>query len=74
MDGPLHGVGAHDFRTRLVAKQVHGVRGVVPQQVVGPRTRLPQRIHVGAAEEVRLHVHLLDRDFAGDDAPVNPLM
>ena len=74
VDRPLHGVGAHDFRTRLVAEQVHGVRGVMPQQVIGPGTRLTQRIHVGAPEEIRLHVHLLDRDLAGDDAAMNPLV
>ena len=27
-----------------------------------------------AAEEVRLHVHLLDLQLAGGDAPVHPLM
>ena len=52
---------------RLVGEQVDGVRGVVPQQVVGPAARLAERVHVGAAEEVGLHVHLLDVELAGDD-------
>ena len=58
----------------LVREQVDGVRGVVPQQVVGPAARLAERVHVAAAEEVRLHVHLLDLEFAGDDALVHELV
>ena len=74
MHRPLHGVRAHDLRARLVTEQVHGVRGVMPQQMIGPGTRLAQRVDVGAPEEIGLHVHLLDRKLAGDDAPVDPLM
>ena len=59
---------------RLVAEQVDGVRGVVPQQVVGPAARLAERVHVRAAEEVGLHVHLLDVELAGHDALVHPLV
>ena len=58
----------------LVLEQIDGVAGVVPQQVVGPAARLAQRVHVGAAEEVRLHVHLLHLQFAGLDALVDPLV
>ena len=50
------------------------MRGVVPQQVVGPRARFAQRIGVGAAEEIGLHVHLLDVQFAGNDFVVHPLV
>ena len=59
---------------RLVGEQVDGVRGVVPQQVVGPAARLAERVHVRAAEEVGLHVHLLDVELAGDDPLVHPLV
>jgi hypothetical protein len=65
VDRALHGVGLHDGAAGLVGEQVHRVRGVVPQQVVGPAARLAQRVHVGAAEEVGLHVHLLDVELAG---------
>jgi hypothetical protein len=50
------------------------VGGVVPQQVVGPAARLAQRVHVAAAEEVGLHVHLLDVELAGSDLLVDPLV
>jgi hypothetical protein len=47
---------------------------VVPQQVVGPGARLAQCIHVRAAKEVGLHVHLLDVEFAGANFLVYPLV
>ena len=59
---------------RLVVEQVDRVRRVVPQQVVGPAARLAQGVHVRAAEEVGLHVHLLDRQLAGDDLVVDVLV
>jgi hypothetical protein len=46
----------------------------MPQEVIGPRPRLAERVHVRAAEEVRLHVHLLDVELARLDLVVNPLM
>ena len=55
-------------------EQVDGVRGVVPQQVVGPAARLAEGVGVRAAEEVGLHVHLLDRELAGGDPLVHPLV
>jgi hypothetical protein len=74
MQRTLHATRYGDVLTRLVAEQVHGVAGVVPQQVIGPAARLAQRIHVRAAEEVRLHVHLQHLQFAGLDLPVDPLV
>jgi hypothetical protein len=58
----------------LVGEQVDRVRRVVPQQVVGPGARLAQCVHVRAAEEVGLHVHLLDVEFAGANLLVDPLV
>jgi len=55
-------------------EQVHRVRGVVPQQVVGPAARLAQRVDVGAAEEVGLHIHLLDVELARRDLLVHLLV
>jgi len=49
------------------------VRGVVPQQVVGPRARLAERVDVPAAEEVGLHVHLWTLS-SPRNAPVHPLV
>ena len=74
IDRTLHRIGGDDRAARLVGEQVDGVGGVVPQQVVGPAARLAQRVGVGAPEEVRLHVHLLDLEFAGLDALVDPLV
>ena len=48
--------------------------GVVPEQMVGPTARLAERVRVGAPEEVRLHVHLLDGVVTGPDPLVHPLM
>jgi len=50
------------------------VRSVVPEQMVGPIARLAQCIHVGAPEEIRLHIHLLDIELAPLDLLVHPLM
>src|SRR5580704_12192170 len=58
----------------LISKQIHGVAGVVPEQMVRPTARLAGRVHIGPSEEVRLHIHLLDLELAGLDALVDPLM
>ena len=74
VDRPLQGVRLHDRRPGLVGEQVDGVSGVVPQEVVGPRPGLPQGIEVLSAEEVGLHVHLLQGELAGGDPAVHPLV
>ena len=65
--GPWTALAATIGLAGLVREQVHGVGGVVPEQVIGPAARLAQRVHVGAPEEVGLHVHLLDVQLAGLD-------
>ena len=70
--GPCTALACTIGSPRLVREQVDRVRGVVPQQVVGPAARLAERVHVGAAEEVGLHVHLLDVELAGDDLACAP--
>ncbi len=47
---------------------------MMPQQMVGPAPGIAGSIHVLAAEEIGLHVHLLDRQLAFLDALVNPLV
>lgn len=47
-------------------------RGVVPQQVVGPASRLAERVDVRAAQEVGLHVELLQIQLAAPDPVVHP--
>src|SRR5579871_753356 len=42
--------------------------------MIRPAARLAGRVHVGAAEEIGLHVHLLDFELAFLDALVHPLM
>ena len=74
MDRPLDGVGLHDGGAGLIGEQVYRVRRMVPEQVIGPATGLAERVHVGAAKKVCLHVHLLDVEFASDDLPMHPLM
>ena len=46
----------------------------MPQKMIGPRARLTEGIDVGAAEEIGLHVHLLDRELTPGDALVDPLV
>ena len=70
----LDAVGLHDLAAGLVCEQIDRVRRVVPQQVVGPGARLADRIDVLAAEEIGLHIHLLDVQLAGDDLVVYPLV
>ncbi len=74
MDRALHATCNRGLLAGLVLEQIHGMRGVVPQQVVGPAARLAQRIHVGATEEVSLHVHLQHLQFTGHDLLADPLV
>ena len=55
-------------------EQIDGVTGVMPQQVIGPTARFSGGIHIGAAEEVGLHIHLLDFEFTLADPAVHPLV
>ena len=74
MDGALHCIGFHNGATCLIRKQVNRVGRVVPQQMVCPTARLTQGIHVGAAKEISLHIHLLNVEFASLDFVIHPLM
>ena len=71
---PLDRIGFHDRAAALPGEQIHRVRRVMPQQVVGPAARLAQRIHVAAAKEEGLHIHLLDLVLAVLDLAVHELM
>ena len=70
----LQRIALRDVLPGLVGEEVHRVAGVMPQQVVRPAARLAERVHVGAAEEVGLHVHLQHLQLAGLDALVHPLV
>ena len=58
----------------LILEEIDRVAGVVPQEMVGPAARLARRVHVGAAEEIGLDIHLLNLDLAGLDLLVNILV
>ena len=58
----------------LVLEEVDRVAGVMPEQVVRPASRLAFGVDVSAPEEVGLHVHLLDVEFAGLYPLPDPLM
>ena len=73
MDRSLHGVAVGNGLAGLVLEQIDGVGGMVPQQVIGPAARLAGRVHVLSAEEISLHVHLLDFQLAFDDASCAPI-
>src|SRR5690242_8693094 len=74
MAGSLHRVAIGDHFAGLVLKQIDGVAGVMPEQMVGPTAWLAGRVRVRAPEEIGLHVHLLNLQLALADAIVNPLM
>jgi len=42
--------------------------------MIGPAARKPKRVGVGAPEEERLHVHVLNRELTSIDAIANPLV
>ena len=63
--GPWIALACDDRLAGLIGEQIDRMRGVVPQQMVGPAARLALGVHVRAAEEIGLHVHLLDVEFAG---------
>jgi len=72
--GCLHGVGLHHRAARLVGKQVNGVGGVMPQQVVGPAAGLAQSVDVAAPKEEGLHIHVLHVELACHHFVVYPLV
>src|SRR6185295_596968 len=74
MDRALHGVDFGCDLTRLVLELVDGVAGMMPEKVVGPAPRFTFGIHIGSAEEKRLHHKMLKREFTLLDPVVNPLM
>ena len=74
MDRALHRVAVGDVLAGLVLEQVDGVGGVVPQQMIGPAARIAGRVDVLAAEEIGLHVHLLDLQLALLDLLVDVLV
>ena len=74
VDRSLHRVAFRDRLAGLVVEEVDRVGGVVPQQMVGPAARLAGGVDVLAAEEIGLHVHLLDLQLALLDPLVDPLV
>src|SRR5262245_10156002 len=74
VDRALHRVAVGDGLAGLVLEQVDGVGGVVPEQMIGPAARIAGRVDVLAAEEIGLHVHLLDLELALLNALVHPLV
>src|SRR3546814_18169388 len=73
MMGSLDCMSGND-RSRLIGEQVHRVRGMMPQQMVGPGSRLPLGVDVLASEEIRLDVHLLDVELASADLAMEILV
>ena len=72
--GPLHRITIGNHLASLILEQVDRVRGMMPEQMIGPAARLAGRIRVGATEEVGLHVHLQNLELALLHPLVNPLV
>ena len=58
----------------LILEEINGVGRVMPEQVIRPRPRLAEGVHVGASKEIGLHVHLLDFEFALGNTAMYPLV
>ena len=71
---PLQGVGLDDRAACLIREQIHRVRGMVPEQMVGPAAGVAKRVHIGATEEEGLHVQMLERELARNNSPMDPLV
>jgi len=67
VDRALQRIGLDDRRSALVGEQVDRVRGMVPEQVVGPAAGFAQGIDIAAAEEIGLYIELLQIELAGND-------
>ena len=63
-----------NFLSGLVLEQVNRVCRMVPKQMVRPRTWFTKCIQITAAEEIGLHIHLLNRQVTGSDLLVHPPM
>ena len=74
MQRALQGEGVGGWLPGLVLEEIHGVAGVVPEEMIRPTPGLARGVGVGPAEEVRLDIHLLDLEFTGEDLPVDPLV
>ncbi len=74
MGRALHSITIRCGLAGLILEQVHGMGGMVPEQMVGPTARLAGCVHVRAAEEISLHVHLQDFELTLRDPIVDPLM
>src|SRR5215471_15968592 len=74
MARPLHCKAFRDDLAGLILEQVDRMRRMVPQQMIRPTARLAGGVYVGAAEEIGLHVHLLNLEFAAPDPLVHPLV
>ena len=74
MNRPLNRIGFNDGGSGLVGKEVYGMGGVMPEEMVGPAARLAQGIDVGTPKKISLHIHLLDVVLAAGDSLADPLM
>ena len=74
MNRTLHGADFRGGFSGLIMKDIDGVAGVMPQQMIRPAARFAFGIHVRAPEEERLHDEMLQLQLAGLDLLMNPLM
>ena len=74
MNGALDCIAVGDGLCALILEQVYRVSCMMPQQVIGPASRIACGVDVPAPEEIGLDVHLLDAQLAFLDPLVDPLM
>jgi len=65
--GAFQGKTFADHFASLVLEQINGMTGVMPEQMVNPAAWLTGCIHIGAAKEIGLYIHLQDIQFTGSD-------
>jgi hypothetical protein len=71
---PLDRIGDCHLLAGLILEQIDRVRCVVPQQVIGPGSRLTQRVHVGTTKKVGLHIQLQQPDLTLHNLAMQILM
>ena len=74
MDRTLQSEGFGRDLAGLVLEKVHGVAGMVPEEVVRPAAGLAESVHVGSAEEVGLYIQLLQLQLPGLKPAVQQLV
>ncbi len=74
MNLPLNRIGFNDGGSGLISKEIHCMGGVMPEEMIGPASRLSQGIDIGTPKKIGLHIHLLNVVLTAGNSLADPLM